>query len=297
VAESAAVWTWSWPLLLGVALSAPDVALASSCCGQAVVGDRLSEDEQAMVSLRVATRARFGSFDRRGGYAASRGVTDVSLDWIAAGVVRLTDFLELGAYVPVVLNVREAQGVDAELGGGVGDVGAFANVRLLSAFADRIAPGVVVTVGAELPTGTPPSAATLPLGADATGDGRGELQGSVILEKLYFSSLFVRLTGAAVLPLVTSSEPEARRAVRLGAALQGGAVLDPWAILAGLALEAEPGAASRRRLELSLSPLWAVSRTITLLADVRSPLPLDRFGQSDLASVRATLGVRFGVMP
>lgn len=291
------MWTWSWPLLLGVALAAPDVAFASSCCGQAVVGDRLAEDEQAMVSLRVATRARFGSYDRRGAYAVSQGVTDLSVDWIAAGVVRLTDFLELGAYLPVVLNVREAPGVAAEVGGGVGDVGAFANLRLLSAFADRTAPGIVVTLGAELPTGTPPSAATLPLGADATGDGRGELQGSVILEKLYFSSLFVRLTGAAVLPLVTSSEPDERRAVRLAAAVQGGAVLESFAVLAGLALEAEPGAGSRRRLELSLSPLWAVSRTFTLLADIRSPLPLDRFGQSDLASVRATLGVRLGVTP
>jgi hypothetical protein len=262
-----------------------------------VVGDRLSEDEEAMVSVRFATRARFGSYDPRGAYAASRGVTDVSLDWIGAGVVRVTDFLEVGAFVPVVVNVREAPGVAAELGGGVGDVGAFANVRLFSAFADRVAPGVIVTLGVELPTGTPPSLASLPLGADATGDGRGELQGSVILEKLYFTSLFVRLSGATVLPLVTSSEPEERRAVRLGAALQGGLVLDPWAVLAGLALEAEPGPASRRRLELSLSPLWAVSRTVTLLADLRSPLPIDRFGQADLASVRATLGVRLGVMP
>jgi hypothetical protein len=137
----------------------------------------------------------------------------------------------------------------------------------------------------------------LPLGADATGDGRGELQGSLILEKLYFSSLFVRLNGAAVLPLVTSSEPDERRAVRLAAAVQGGAVLESFAVLAGLGFEAEPAAGARQRLELSLSPLWAVSRTFTLLADVRSPLPVDRFGQSDLASVRATLGVRLGVMP
>jgi hypothetical protein len=283
--------------VLALVLAAPDVALASSCCGQAVVGDRLAEDELGMVSLRVATRARFGSYDRRGDYAESQGVTDLSFDWIGAGVVRLTDFLELGAYLPVVLNVREAPGVATEVGGGVGDVGVFANLRLLSAFADRVAPGIIVTLGAELPTGAPPSTAVLPLGADATGDGRGELQGSLILEKLYFSSLFVRLNGAAVFPLVTSSEPDERRAVRLAAAVQGGAVLESFAVLAGLAFEAEPAAGARRRLELSLSPLWAVSRTFTLLADVRSPLPIDRFGQSDLASVRATLGARLGVMP
>jgi hypothetical protein len=98
-------------------------ARAAACCGEAsALGDRLSAAEVTAISTSLSGRGRIGSFDEDGEYfPASIDDIDVRFQLAADAALRVSSWLEVGATVPVVVNLRGSDG-HAEAGGSFGDV-------------------------------------------------------------------------------------------------------------------------------------------------------------------------------
>lgn len=284
-----------------VLIPAAREANASACCGDASgLGDRLSEGEIVAFTARMSMRGRFGSFDGEGRFTgASAGSLDLRFEPSIDAAVRLAPRLELGATASGVLNVRAA-GDESAVGGGVGDVRARARATLFSSTTDTLWPGLSVTTGAVIPVGVPASASTAPLYSDVTGQGDAEVGLGLTIDKVYASSLLVRVDGYVgfFMPSSIDATP-AQRAPRLVASVALGPVFDGYALAFGITHEAESapstapfGTTARTRTDASAMALVDISWGLTFLASLRSPLPIDGFGAHETAGVTTTLGIR-----
>jgi hypothetical protein len=271
-------------------------AHAAACCGEASVGDRLGETELFMTALRPSVRVRYGSFDQEGLFTANRGSTDLTAEWVSSCVVRVAPKFELGAAVPLVFNFREAQGVQSETGLGFGDTSAFATWLLYSQFQDRYAPGVALTGGVTLPTGAPPQSSESNLGADTTGQGRGEFTFTATLEKTLGGYFHARAISAMTFFVASGDESRARRAPRVLVGPAVGVLFDPVTVIAGFSFDMDLEPSNRQRAEFSLSPFVDLSPTVSLVGDLRSQLPINGLTFAESAAVRAGLGLRVGVL-
>ena len=284
-------------LLATIGALAPNLeAHAAACCGEASVGDRLGETELFMTALRPSLRIRYGSFDQEGVFTANRGSTDLTAEWVSSCVVRVSPTLELGAAVPLVFNYREAQGVESETGVGFGDTSAFATWLLYSQFADRYAPGVALTGGVTLPTGAAPQASETLLGADTTGQGRGEFTVTATLEKTLAEHFHVRAISAMTFFAAPGEDSPARKAPRILVGPALGVLFDPLTVIAGFSFDMDLEPSSRQRAEFSLSPFVDLSSTVSLVGDLRSQLPINGLTVAESAAVRVGLGLRIGVL-
>ncbi len=292
-------------LMVSFAVSAaPCEAMASACCGEASgLGDRLLDAEVAAVTVRAGGRGRFGGFGADGTFhALPEGVGDGELSLSASTTARITPRLELGAEVSGKLNVRASQG-ESKVGGGGGDVRPHARLAVRKATEDRYFPGVYTTVAAVIPTGSPASR-SLPgsLQSDITGQGNAEVLLGLALEKTYESAVFVRAEASVGFFIPETIDTVAvARSPRLSASGLVGPVLDPVVVGAGVLYEHEaapPGApadtSGRTKIDIVVAGSLDLSARISLLANVRSALPVDGFGSNELASVNGSLGARFG---
>ncbi len=280
----------------------PKAASAAACCGEAAgLGEQLLASENAAVAFRVGARGRVGSFDFEGDFvAAPEGSREGAVELNVAATARVTDHLELGAELPAQLNVRTA--TETEVGGGPGDVKAFARALLVSSHDHEYLPGVFVSVGASIPTGMPASRADTYV--DITGQGNAELSLGLSLQKTFDDRVFARLSGAVgwFVPEVVDARSLAR-SPRLSVSALAGPVLDPVVLGAGVAYEAEAappsspaGTTGRTRLDLVLALTADVSHRVALLASVKSPVPAADAGSNEIASVSGQLGVRMGFL-
>lgn len=292
--------TWALPLsalLAALALATPREARAAACCGEPALGDRLLDGELWMTAARASVRPRFGAFDAEGSFRAT-DATDVTTQIDAVVVARVAGPFELGASVPLVVNVRSAPGVDVEAGAGVGDAGAFARVVLLSSTAHPWAPGISLSASATLPTGAPPEHAEAALASDVFGEGRARFGAALSVDKVVADHLALRADAAALFHVVPGLAPaEERAAPTLLGAFAAGPVFSPVAVVVGASVEGDLAPSKRRRVDLSLSGVIDLSPTVAVTADVRAPLPADQLGRADLATLRVTGGVRVGGLP
>ena len=291
-------------LVTFAALIAPRVAWATACCGEASgLGDRLLDAEEAAVSVRLSTRGRTGSFGSDGTFhALPDGARDVEVALAATASVRITPRLELGAETSGKVSFRSQQG-ENRTGGGMGDVRTHARFAVLKATEDRFLPGIYVVAGALLPTGVPASRSTPGrLSTDVTGQGNAEVLLGCSLEKTYESAVFVRAESSVGFFLPETVDTVAvARAPRLGVGGFVGPVLDPVVVGAGATYEHEaapPGAPAgttgRSKLELVVAGSLDLDVETSLLASLRAALPVADFGTNEIASVSASIGVRFG---
>lgn len=282
----------------------PEGARAATCCGDgSVLGDRLGASEVAAFSTTLSARGRFGSFDEDGAlYVSAVEDLDLRLQLTLDAAVRVTDWLELGAALPGVVNLRSA-GEPVEVGGGLGDVAARARVTLTSSTAQRWAPGLSTSLGVVVPTGVPASATTADLAADVTGQGTGEVVLGVTADKLFEGVLLARVDGAVGLFLPASVDAErSQRAPRLSVSALTGPALGDVALALGVHYEAEAppstaptGERARTRAELFVSAAADLSPTLTLLASLRSAVPAQGAGTNEIATMSAALGARVAV--
>lgn len=255
------------------------------------------------MSFRVATRGRVGSFGSDGAFhQLPDGVTDVELSLSASTAARVTSRLEIGAETSGKLNVRGLSG-ESNVGGGIGDVRTHARFAVLKATEDRYIPGVYPVIGALLPTGVPASrSAAGSLQADVTGQGNAEVLVGLSLEKTYESAVFARTEASVGFFIPETVDTIAiARSPRLGVQALVGPVLDPLVLGAGVAYEHEaapPGAPTgtvgRSKLELVFLGSVDVDVKTSLLASVRTALPVQDFGTNEIAAISASVGARFG---
>lgn len=279
-------------------------ARAAACCGEAsALGDRLSAAEVTAISTSLSGRGRIGSFDEDGEYfPASIDDIDVRFQLAADAAVRVSSWLEVGATVPVVVNLRGSDG-HAEAGGSFGDVTARARASIASSDQHQFAPGLSALVGVVIPTGVPASASTDNRLSDVTGQGDGEIVLGLTTDKVFEGVLLARVDGSVGLFLPSSVDAErVQRAPRLTLSAMVGPVLRGVALAAGVTYEAEAppstapqGEAARTQLQLVASTVADVTPTMAVLASVRSSLPAKGAGTNEIASTTAALGLRVAV--
>jgi hypothetical protein len=297
------------PFVLSAALVAttalPSIAHAAACCGEvSAFGDRLNRDEALATSVGISAGPRFGSFDRDGTHhGIADGASDLAFGLDLDAVVRLTEALELGASAGGIVNARSSEDASA-VGGGVGDVHARARAVLVDGTETRWWPGLSALVSVVVPTGIPASRSTEPFAVDVTGQGAGELGLGVSADKLFEDVVFVRLDGSVgfFLPEAVDGQ-RVLRSPRLVASLTVGPSFAWGSLSAGVSHEAEgapispssrrDAASARQRTELSLGTTVVLGRDVSLLAGVRTTLPIDGFGAEDDARLTAHAALRF----
>jgi hypothetical protein len=297
-------------LALALALAAlPGAASAAACCMSAAsfgVG-RLKIWEDWAAGAQVGHARSIGQYGadgalRRYGSDLADGLTRIE-PW---AIVRLSERLQVQAWVPVLLNDRRVGG-QGQLAGGLGDVGAALRTEVVALGQYAGLPSLAFTVGALAPTGRRPEDTSLPLFAGATG--RGTWGASLAVESEYaFLPWFVRAdAGFTWLAPFTRSDGGVRQqyAPQLAAALSAGREVLPERLVLALALSGEwegalqldggdVPASSARSLTLAASAAYALDPRWTVVGVVSNGLwPAGAAANRD-ARLGFTLGIRHG---
>ncbi len=277
-------------------------AAAAACCGDASgLGEKLLPWEVAATTTRLSAEGRFGSFDGAGAFAsAAPGAHDAGVTVDQSVAVRVASIVEMGATFGGVLTVRTTSD-EREVGGGASDIKARARITAYQS-AYPWAPNVSFVVGAVIPTGVAASASTSDLLSDVTGQGDGEAVFGATVDGVLGQLVVARIDGSVgfFTPSFVGAD-RVQRSPRFSCAAFVGPVFDDGTITAGVTFESEaapsgapPDTAGRMRAELALVGLLDVSRRVSLVMSARAPLPIDHFGQNDVAAVTASFAVRVG---
>lgn len=278
---------------------------AQACCGggNAVIPTRLPPHERALVGVSLEARPFYATWGPTGA-VRDVGALDLGMTAEPYAAVRVLPPWQLAVAVPLRMNVRSGAGADLRAGGGAGDVRVTSRWDVLYTRDGRVAPGLAVLGGVELPTGRSPEDATEPLATDATGTGATRLSGGVGVEQ----ASGPWLVGATALALF--SVPRAVRELRALAGPEldasafathvwrsGAAVATSLVFRWSAAPRVEGRAAddaSVRSLGLQVSALLPVGETVRFTAGLFGELPIPGVGANAPIGVRLVLGVQRG---
>jgi hypothetical protein len=288
-------------------VGASGTAWAAACCGDGgSLGQRLTRDERAALTVGPTWIARFGGWGSRGEYAGlARGDHDHTLRLDASWIVRPTSRLEVGVTVPVQVVFR-ALGGASDLGGGFGDVSALARFTVIAVDDTTPWPALFVTSTVVVPTGRPTQLGS-GLGADVTGQGVAELRTGLSLEKAWRDRWFAQASGSVGLfgPSDAGGILVARRPRWTTGFVTGPVVplRSPMGLAfgAGVTYEVEPAASvagvvsgtARSKVSLVTSGALDLTGRLGLVASVKTALPAPHAGQNDTAGVEVSAAFRF----
>lgn len=298
-------------MILAAAL--PDRSAAAACCTSATsfgIGRLLAWEDWA-AGLQLGHARSLGQWDSQGslrwnGSDFSDGLTTAQ----AWAIVRLSDRLQLQAWLPVVVEDRhaaDASGTRSQIAGGLGDAGAAVRLEILKIGEYQGLPSFAVTAGALAPTGKRVEETSPPLFAGATG--RGAWGGSLAIEAEYaFLPWFVRLDAAttAYLPFRRSDTGARQQYGPLfQASLSTGWEVVPDGLVLAVAATGEWEApisidgvriprSSARSYALATSLAWRFDPRWTLVGIVTNNVWPDGAGMNRDARLGLTLGLRHG---
>jgi hypothetical protein len=256
--------------------------------------------EQALVGVQLLGSLGLGTFDAKGSYARQpAGSSDLELEQDLFGALRVFKNAQVALLVPF-LEARRTDRSGSEFGGGLGDIAFSARYDFFLAGRSRYLPGIALTAGMALPTGTAPEDASR-LGTNATG--LGVVQGSFALSlEQTFGDWLVSLIGLVAL-----------RADRTVAGMTS-SLAPQWAGIAGVAYTFKQGASlgfalqysaegdatfggvtqpdsARRRTLLTLSGFWPLTDAWHLRGSLNWDPPIDSLGMNQLQNTGAALTV------